>query len=152
MTKEQIVSIVEALDMQSNFIEYLVDLDESIEDSFTDWYNTALISEFDTEQEKVFALMEQDNFTYDEAENKIDGQYYLVMDDDEANEAWEEYLDNYIDDCILPELPELAQRYFDRDTWISDARYDGRGHALSAYDGNELDQTINNTTYYIYKM
>lgn len=68
-----------------------------------------------------------------------EGGEYLVLDDDEANAAWEDSLDSYIDDCILPELPEIAQRYFDCDAFKRDARHDGRGHSLSGYDGVELE-------------
>lgn len=64
---------------------------------------------------------------------------YLVLNDDEADAAWEDSLDSYIDDCILPELPEIAQRYFDCEAFKRDARYDGRGHSLSSYDGVELE-------------
>jgi len=81
------------------------------------------------------------------------GRTYLVMDDEEANRRWDEYLDNYIDDCL--EIPEQMINYFDRNTWKEDARMDGRGHSLGSYDGNEYDVTVEHNgkkeTYYIYR-
>lgn len=62
---------------------------------------------------------------------------YMVLEDHEADQAWEESIDNYIDECILPELPERYRMYFDRDQFHYDAQMDGRGHSLSPYDGNE---------------
>lgn len=80
------------------------------------------------------------------------GKYwYLVCTDDEADERWEEQLDNYIEECIMPEIPEPYRYYFDEELWKKDARYDGRGHSLSFYDGEENDQEFNGTYYYIYK-
>ena len=57
----------------------------------------------------------------------------------------------YIEECILPELPENMQNYFDEEAWKRDARIDGRGHAISRYDGNEEEVKINDTYYYNYR-
>ena len=68
-----------------------------------------------------------------------DGAEYAIGTDDEAEYAWEESLDSYIDECILPEIPKFARFYFNEEKWKSDARHDGRGHSLSSYDGCETD-------------
>jgi hypothetical protein len=65
---------------------------------------------------------------------------YAIGTDAEADEAWDQSLDSYIDDCgLLDSMPENLRRYFDRDAWKSDARHDGRGHSLASYDGEEMD-------------
>ena len=65
---------------------------------------------------------------------------YAIGTDEEADEAWDQSLDSYLDDCgVLDSMPENLRRYFDRDAWKKDARYDGRGHSLASYDGNEMD-------------
>jgi len=73
----------------------------------------------------------------------IKGEYkdseYAIGTEDEADEAWEQSLDSYIDECILPEMPKFTRYYFDEEKWKSDARHDGRGHSLSSYDGCETD-------------
>lgn len=82
---------------------------------------------------------------------EIHGAEYLVLTDEEADDRWDEHLDEYIDQIILPELPEAYKNYFDDETWKKDAKMDGRGYSLSSYDGNEYEQDVNGTTYYIYR-
>lgn len=86
---------------------------------------------------------------YDEDDYNND---YLVLTDDEADEKWEESLDSYLEECIYPELQGNLSNYFDDDKWKRDARYDGRGHSLSLYDGNENEENVNGTTYFIYRI
>lgn len=88
---------------------------------------------------------------YDDKTIAYGDQEYLVVTDSEANDLWEEDLDQYIDDCILSELPEAYRYYFDSEKWKSDARMDGRAHSLSRYDGDEDEQEVDGTTYYIYR-
>lgn len=82
---------------------------------------------------------------------------YLICTDDEADDLWEEDLDNYLEECIYPELSGNLANYFDEEAWKSDARFDGRGHSLSGYDGNENEETVtdkngNKETFYIYRV
>jgi hypothetical protein len=77
---------------------------------------------------------------------------YLVLTDEEADQRWDEYLDSYLDECVMPELHGTLANYFDRDAWKRDARHDGRGHSLSPYDGNEHEVRLADGTYvYIYR-
>lgn len=70
---------------------------------------------------------------------------YAVGTEEEADEAWEQSLDSYIEDCITPEIEKIQigslSNYitFDVESWKRDARMDGRGHSLASYDGNEMD-------------
>ncbi|QOI68922.1 hypothetical protein Lederberg_29 [Pelagibacter phage Lederberg EXVC029P] len=82
---------------------------------------------------------------------KFGEQEYLVVTDDEAEQLWDEHLDHYIEDCILPEMPEHFRSYFDEDKWKQDARMDGRAHSLALYDGDENYIEINGIEYYIYR-
>lgn len=84
---------------------------------------------------------------YDEYTNN-----YLVLTNEEADQKWEEYLDDYLEQCIYPELPHSARGYFDDEKWKNDMRTDGRGHSLSSYDGNEEKETIEDETFYIYRI
>ena len=69
---------------------------------------------------------------------EAESEEWLVLTDSEADAAWDESLDSYIDDCgMLDSMPELLRNYFDRGAWKRDARMDGRGHCLSSYDGSE---------------
>lgn len=75
---------------------------------------------------------------------------YLVLTDDEADKMQDEYFEQYLDE-ILSELPDIAQRYFDRDAWKRDAEFDGRG-ILSSYDGEEHEEQVDGTWYYVYRV
>jgi hypothetical protein len=85
---------------------------------------------------------------YDESNNND----YLVLTDEEADIALDESLDNYLEECIKPDLEKWVWKYFDTDRWKEDAKSDSRGHSLSPYDGDEIEITINNTNYYLYRM
>ena len=45
-----------------------------------------------------------------EAEN---GAEYAIGTDDECDEAWDDCLDNYIEECVLYEIPEAYKFYFE---------------------------------------
>lgn len=79
------------------------------------------------------------------------GEEYIVATDEEADEIEDEKLDDYLEECIYPELPENLRFYFDDDAWKRDARMDGRGHIISTYDGDENYVYVNGTAYYIYR-
>lgn len=76
----------------------------------------------------------------------LGSQDYSVGTDDEADSAWDAELDNYIQECIMPEIEKIdiggnlsAYVKFDEEMWKRDAKMDGRGHALSRYDGDEIE-------------
>ena len=85
-----------------------------------------------------------DSYNYESAE-------YLVLTDEEADEALDEEFENIIEEIIFPSIPDEHQVYFDKTKWKCDAEYDGRGHYLSSYDGREVEQRVNGTTYYLYR-
>ena len=90
--------------------------------------------------------------SYDENVIEYYSEEYEVLTDEEADDRWEQELDNYIDECIMPEIKDdMLRTYFDEEAWKRDARFDGRGHAISRYDGCENEEKINNTWYYIYR-
>jgi len=86
---------------------------------------------------------------YNENTFEHEGEEYLVVTDSEADDLWEEDLDNYIEEFIYPQFKEigLQERYFDEEAWKNDAKYDGRAHSLARYDGNEYEQD----GFYIYR-
>ena len=123
--------------------------------------------EFEDEEEKQERLQELADERHDKIEeikdelnsivNEYDNTYsygreeYIVATDEEADEIEDEYLDNYLEECIYPELPENLRFYFDDEAWKRDARMDGRGHCISTYDGCEYEEKVNGTWYYIYR-
>jgi hypothetical protein len=79
-------------------------------------------------------------------------QEYAVGTDDEADRAWEASLESYLEECVYPELPDSIKNYFDDEAWKRDARFDGRGHSLSSYDGNENEAEAGGETFYIFRL
>jgi len=75
---------------------------------------------------------------------EVAGAEYLVLADDEADEAFDDYLESMLDDgCV-----EGADgQYFDRKAWKKDASMDGRG-CLAGYDGDEGEWG----DYFLYRM
>lgn len=119
-------------------------------------------NELGDEWPRIIALALSLGITYEDAREQIQEGYdeksweygneeYLVVTDDEADELWDEDLQNYIDACVLPEIPEQYRNYFNQESFKDNCKYDGRAHSLSRYDGKEDEQTVNNTTYYIYR-
>lgn len=96
---------------------------------------------------------EIDNITeIDDSSFSWHNEEYEVLTDEEADVRCNEELDSYLDECVLAFAPEeVFVRYFDRDSWKRDARYDGRGIAIAKYDGNENEETVNGETFYIYR-
>ena len=77
---------------------------------------------------------------------------YLFLTDEEADEVEDERLDDYIDECIISEIPEAYRIYFDRESWKSDARINGcRGDNLSSYDGYEREAHYDGNYYFAYR-
>lgn len=87
---------------------------------------------------------------YDEDSYEND---YLVLTDAEADDKWDEELDNYIEECVLSEIPKRYQQYFDCESFKRDCEYDGRGHTLAHYDGCEYEEYVEyeGETFYIYR-
>lgn len=104
-------------------------------------------------------ISEESYTHYDMPIYSAEGGEYAVATDAQADSAWDQSLDSYIEECIEPELEKLqnntgnlaAYVKFDEEMWKRDARMDGRGHSLSGYDGHEHDQEVDGETFYIYR-
>lgn len=102
---------------------------------------------------RMYDLCENDleDIEIDGTRVTVQGTDYLAGTDSQMDEAWDEELENYIEECIFPELNERYQMYFDNEAWKRDAKYDGRGHALNRYDGGEDSVQFNGEWYYSYR-
>ena len=108
--------------------------------AFLDSKITALAEHLNIQPEEIQPLHEN-CFGASESE-------FLVLTDEEAESAFDQALKAFVDDCILPDIPEHLQSYFDTARWKQDARYDGRGHSLASYDGCEHEAG----DFYIYRI
>lgn len=103
---------------------------------------------------RVFNLCEDDLSDVDINDTRVtvQGIDYIAGTDDEMDRECEEQLESYVDECVLPDVPENLRFYFDTKKFIDDVmRQDGRASTLNRYDGGEEEATINGTTYYIYR-
>ena len=154
MTSNQIESIIEAFNLYAEYFVWqaenaTTDMDD--DDRLQTYYEFVIFPDQicgDEYYEKVLALMQNTDDNWDEADSAM-GIYYKVFTDDEAQKEFEESVENSVDD-VMREIPKHLQQYFDRDGYISD-NFNDRGAQLNYYDGCEYEETVNGTTYYIYK-
>jgi len=124
-----------------------------------------------------FLIYCQNNLTevesYDENDCNND---YLVLTDEEADEKAKDYILDTVwafTPSFLSSETEIDIEVFeaiqgndrcesnndailsmikDKDSFVEEAiRCDGRGHFISHYDGNENEESVNETTYFIYR-
>jgi tetratricopeptide (TPR) repeat protein len=115
-----------------HFAAYIAELRED--------YDEAVLALADELGEDPADLTEERHTVYGLTVYSIGRAEYAVGTDAEADEAWDQALDSYLDECgVLDNIPENLRQYFNRDAWKRDARFDGRGHALASYDGDELE-------------
>ena len=91
---------------------------------------------------------------------------YRVLDESEREQAADEALESYIDECIIEQAKAEARDnaalaslirtlsdHFDRASWKQLALdSDGYGHTLASYDGEEREACIDGTWYYVYRV
>lgn len=154
MSSDQIQSIIESFELSA---EYFIWQGENATPDMDDdtrlqlYYESIILPDNiygDEDYEKVLALMQHTGDNLDDADYAI-GRDYKVFTDDEAQKQFDEYVELSVG-CIMSEIPEHLLQYFDKDSYIAD-NYNDRGTQLSYYDGCEYEETVNGTTYYIYK-
>lgn len=94
---------------------------------------------------------------YDDNTLEYGDEEYLIVDDETADDLWEQKLDYYLEELIYPELTGNLKHYFDDEAWKADARHDGRAYSLSSYDGNEDIECVytefgKETYFFIYRV
>jgi hypothetical protein len=145
LTNEQIQDLIDQ-DYGPQFFVWRMEPTNDAED-LSAFFDECIMSDLN---ERVLALMMEDDLFYADAEKAIDNEDWLVLTDDEADRLAYEYADSWTDDA-LEEIPKHLQRYFDAELYCSDLLDDGRGHILAYYDSEEREQTVNGTTYYLYR-
>lgn len=122
-----------------------INLNDEKTQSFIDWY-------FKNENGENEESDIQEAIKYD-ALKLLEEEDYIILDDQEADDMFDNIMDDIIDDTVLSQIPEHLQYYFDTDSYKEDVKIsDGRGHIISRYDGNEIEHVYNNTSYYIYRI
>jgi len=133
------------------------------------------------EDQLAFEIYCEDNYSeIAEIEGDEEVHDYIVLTDEEADEKARENIKNSLwafNANFLAEQTDLPEEVFtaiidngkcesnnsvieaiidkstDIDVFCDEAmRADGRGHFMSNYDGNENEETVGDTTFYIYRM
>lgn len=118
-----------------------------------------LVDELEKWDEKQWALFAYKGFDpcyisdisyldiYRDAE-KLDGEYYLVLTDNEADEKLVEYLEDLVEEQLGKDMFRSLYNYIDFQRM---ARDEDRGSHLDYYDGTEWEVDVNGTTYFVYR-
>lgn len=148
MTTEQIKSIIESKDLSAEYFTWQIgNCNESIDTDtrLQNFYSRAILTASSIDEEKIFALMEHLEELYDDSSLSIEDSYE-VLTDQEAECLFKEYIEDY----VVPLIPNDLQEYFNISKYVKDNNSD-RGAYLNYYDGYEHEKRINGTMYYIYK-
>lgn len=154
MTSDQIQSIIKFFELSA---EYFIWQGENATPDMDDdtrlqlYYESIIMPDTvygDEDYEKVLALMQHTGDNWDDAYSAI-GRDYKVFTDDEAQKEFDEKVELSVE-CVMSEIPKHLRQYFDEDSYISD-NFNDRGTELSYYNGCEYTESVNGTTYYIYR-
>ena len=105
-----------------------------------------------TSQDEVDELVETGDEHYGLPVFDYDGEQFAVGTGDEANDAKREAVQEYIDECVLPEIPKQYRQYFDDSAFTNDCTNDELVGLIGSYDGCELVQKTKCRYYYIYQL
>ena len=79
-----------------------------------------------------------------------EGEEYDVLTDTQADNIYSDRFDDFVDECIICDIPDHLRIYFDRELYKKDTLIsETRGHLLSI-DNGENEQNHNGETFYIY--
>ena len=121
------------------------DLENALSDFFNDCENNDCFLSYVEDIDCKIQYENDGNFS-------VNSREYFVLDDYDADKKFNQYMDDYIDDCVLSEIPENYRKYFDDKAFKKDVLdSNGRGSTLATYDGEELEKMVNGTFYYIYR-
>jgi DNA-directed RNA polymerase beta' subunit len=128
---------------------------EYTEDRFFELSEDEIIEVLDKElisynDEKMLAIIKEFELCKSDALNvtcditdcyyTIQGEIYLVVTDDEADDKAREQIEEYLDD-ELSHVPGYLRNYFDIDTYVDDViSNDGRGIILNQYNSEEIER------------
>lgn len=115
-------------------------------------------SKTNCDHERILALGRHLDFEFDLNDVTVSGDYYISVDgteyivctDEEADELFEDRIKDHFNDIVLTNIPEGYRRYMDFEKFKSD-EYQERGEYIAYYDGEEHEEHVDGTTYFIYK-
>lgn len=190
-TETNTIEITEEMNKQLAFMQYEqeeyfiihpldneeVEIYEGNEEEAREAFREDIEDTDEAETESNFSIYCQNNL---EEVEEFDNDDYLILTDDEADEAAKEYIyqslwafnanflacetniDIEVFEAIIANnrcednneaIESIINSTCGIDTFIESAiSADGRGHFMSSYDGEENEETVNGETFYIYRI
>jgi hypothetical protein len=151
---------IETLDTDEQSDIYLEDvkhLNETVlsdYDDLTDEGKALFIFLIDSDPKSIDEITDIEVMSYDYYGSpmiEVNSEEYAVIEDDSIESVFHDYVENLIDDVIIPDLPERYQQYFDYDKMIRDMSFDGYGQ-MSSYDGEDQEVKLQGKYYHILRM
>jgi hypothetical protein len=97
-----------------------------------------------------FRMSEIDDIEYEyDCHYAAQGNEYFCGNWSEINDAQMQATENYIDECVLPDIDENIHQFLDMDRMIEHYSQDGWAHILGSYDGEGYEIKVNGETYHI---
>jgi hypothetical protein len=93
--------------------------------------------------------------SYDADVYTVEGEpgEYRVLTSSERDEAIDQARDSWIEEFILPKIPEEYRTYFDCEAWKHNEDCNGSGdEMISSYDGNVHEEVVDGEWYYIIRV
>ena len=103
------------------------------------------------EQQEDFDTLEEAG--YDDNVFECGGIEFRCLTDAEADDLFQCYMEDYVEECALNEVPSHLHYYFDTDSYIDDVKSnDGRGPTLTSEDSEEHEIEVNDEYWFIYRI
>lgn len=146
ISEEQIKDIIDSDITYSKeyFVWQMNPTNISIEQFFTDYIQMRC-------EPEVLALMQHTGNSYESCEHDIANRNYLVL---KYEQAYDLALGCARESCenAFSGLPTSLRNYINEEAYIEDyLEYADFGYILASSDGNEYEEVVDGTTYYIYK-
>ena len=91
----------------------------------------------------------EESIDLDDEHFQYNGIEYRFMDEYSFKCYTDGLIENYIDECVLPEIPEIYHSYFDENKFKGDI--EDINAFVSSYDGNVDEFYYENKFYYIWR-
>jgi antirestriction protein len=83
---------------------------------------------------------------------KWGNEEYVVVQETLMDGLFKEYMEEYIDECVIGDIPESLRGYFDYEAYIDDWENDDGYSVMASYDGYIDDIDILGDQYYVFRI
>lgn len=77
---------------------------------------------------------------------------YAVIESDDIEGVFAKHIEAFVDDCVLPDIPEAYRNYFDTEKYTRDVEANDGYGGMATYDGNDNEVVVDGKYYHIFRM